>query len=300
MPRPNQADPPTVKSQDPEPNHDVNALFSSFRLDQSSYRTFGRHRNPKPPEQTEISVADPSRPEQVRIGIFSPMGGAGKSTLTATLGSILWQHDKKVLLVDAAPWPTLAFHYGATASHPGMRSFFAPGGKELPVRILARNPNDSEIPEIESYLRTDPADYILFDLSGVSGQELKTYLEECQILLIPLIPNSSAVRYVEAVDALLSTLNNPHTRVLYVINQMDESLLAKAVYTDLSRQLDQLLFQKPIYRQVEIQESLAEGVVLPFFVPKSQAAEVCNEIAQWLETPRPASLSRAQQRWSER
>jgi chromosome partitioning protein len=300
MPRPNQPDQPNVKSQDPEPDHDVNALFSSFRLDQSSYRTFGRHRSAKYLEQAEIVVADSSRPEPVRIGIFSPMGGAGKSTLAATLGSILWQHDKKVLLVDAAPWPTLAFHYGATAPHPGMRSFFAPEDKDLPVRILAREPNDPAIPEIENYLRTDPVEYVLFDLSGVSGQELTACLEKCQILIIPLIPNSSAVRYVEAVEALLNTLHNPHDRVLYVINQMDESSLAKTVYTDLSLQLNQQLFKKPIYRQAEIQESLAEGVVLPFFAPRSQAAEVCNEIAQWLEKPRPASLSRAQQRWSER
>jgi chromosome partitioning protein len=53
-------------------------------------------------------------------------------------------------------------------------------------------------------------------------------------------------------------------------------------------------------RQVEIRESLAEGVVLPFFVPKSQAAVVCSEIAQWLEIPMSAALSRSQKGGSER
>ncbi|HTF69138.1 MAG TPA: hypothetical protein VK638_41295 [Edaphobacter sp.] len=81
MPKPNHPDHPTAKSEDPEPNRDVDALFSSFRLDQLSYRTFGRHRSPKPPKQAETVVADSSRPEHVRIAIFSPMGGAGKSTL---------------------------------------------------------------------------------------------------------------------------------------------------------------------------------------------------------------------------
>jgi chromosome partitioning protein len=299
MPRSNQPDHPNVKSEDPESNHDVNALFSSFRLDQSTYRTFGRHRNPKPSEQPEIVVADPSRPEQVRIGVFSPMGGAGKSTLVSSLGSILWQHGKKVLLVDAAPWPTLAFHYGASMSRPGMRSFFAPGSTELPVRILSRDPNNPAI-SMGDDLRTDPAEYILFDLSGISGKELAAYLDECQILLIPLVPNTSAMRCVETVEDQLSTLPTPHDRVLYVINQMDESPLAKTVYANLKHQLGEQVFQKPINRQREIQESLAEGVVLPFFAPKSQAAAVYSEIAQWLELPRPASLSRTQQRWSER
>ena len=299
MPKPDQPDKPNAKSEDQESNPDVNVLLSSFRLDQSSYRTFGRHRNPRPPERTQIVAPDISRSEQVRIGIFSPMGGAGKSMLAATLGSILWQHNKKVLLVDAAPWPSLAFHYGATTNRPGVRSFFAPGGNELPVRILARDPNEPIIPRMDNYLKTNPADYVLFDLSGASGQELIEYLDECQILIIPLIPNPSSIRYAEAVTTLLSTLRNPPDRVLYVVNQMDESPLAKTAYANLNQQLDQQLFKKPIYRQVEIQESLAEGVVLPLFAPTSQAVAVCNEIVQWLERPRPVERSRIQ-RWSER
>lgn len=301
MSRTNHPDDPNFKPEDDrESNGDVNALFSSFRLNESSYRTFGRHRSPKPPEQAKPVLADSSQPESVRIGIFSPMGGAGKSMLAACLGSILWQHGKRVLLVDAAPWPTLAFHYGATTTRPGMRSFFAPGGKELPVRILARDPNEPAIPEINDHLRTDPADYVLFDLSGVSGQELAACLQVCQVLLIPLVPDPSAVRYVEAITALLGTLPAPPDRILYVVNQMDELPLAKTVYASLNQLLGDQLYKKPIYRQAEIQESLAEGVVLPFFAPKSQAAVVCNEIAQWLEIPRAAALSRTQQRWSER
>jgi len=220
--------------------------------------------------------------------------------LVASLGSILWQHEKKVLLIDAAPWPTLAFHYGATATRPGMRSFFAPGGKELPVRVLARDPNGPAIPEMNSYLKSDPVDYVLFDLSGVSGQELTACLDKCQVLLIPLVPDPSAVRYAEAVKAFLDTLPNSPERLLYVVNQMDDSPLAKTVYAKLSQLLGDQLYKNPIYRQTEVQESLAEGVVLPFFAPKSQAATVCSEIAQWLEIPREAVRSRTQQRWSER
>jgi chromosome partitioning protein len=181
-----------------------------------------------------------------------------------------------------------------------MRSFFPPEGKDLPVRILGREPNNLPIPEMDNHLRTDPADYILFDLSGVSGQELVTYLGECQILLIPLIPDSSAVRCAEAVQTMLSALPNPPERVLYVINQMDESPLAKTVYTNLNQLLNDQIFKKPIYRQVEIQESLSEGVVLPFFAPKSQAASVCSEIAHWLEIPIPAAHTKTQRRWNER
>ncbi|HMG02456.1 MAG TPA: ParA family protein [Edaphobacter sp.] len=301
MSRTKHPDDPNFKPEDDrESNGDVNALFSSFRLNESSYRTFGRHRSSKTPELAKPVLADSSQPEPVRVGIFSPMGGAGKSMLAASLGSILWQHGKRVLLVDAAPWPTLAFHYGATTTRPGMRSFLAPGEKELPVRILARDPNEPAIPEINDHLRTDAADYVLFDLSGVSGQELMACLQVCQVLLIPLVPDPSAVRYVEAITALLGTLPTAPDRILYVMNQMDELPLTKTVYASLNQLLGDQLYKKPIYRQAEVQQSLAEGVVLPFFAPKSQAAAVCSEIAQWLEIPRSAALSKTQQRWSER
>ena len=300
MPKPQEHNPPIMESEEPESNPDVNALFSSFRLDQPSYRTFGRHRSPKAPQQVERAVADSRYQEPVRVGIFSPMGGSGKSTLAASLGSILWQHDKRVLLVDAAPWPSLAFHYGATTTSPGIRSFFAPEGNDVPVRILEQDPNNPKISAIDDCLSTDPADYILFDLSGISGPELVARLDECQALVIPLVPDSAAVRYAEAVTALLSTLRDPPRRILYVVNQMDESVLAKTVCARLNETLGHQLFKKPIYRQMEIQESLAEGVVLPFFAPESQAAVVCGEIAQWLETPQPAAPTKSKKRWAER
>lgn len=308
MSRTNNPDNPNCKPEDSEPNRDVNALFSSFRLDQPSYRTFTRHRSPKVPsehlelvsERAELANAEPVRQDRIHVGIFSPMGGAGKSMLAASLGGVLWQLGKRVLLVDTSPWSSLAFHYGATNARSGLRSFFAPENKELPIRILAWDKWDAAAPSINAYAAVSPLDCVIFDLSGVSGKELPTYLQQCEILLVPLLPDSSAPRMTEAVETFLGSLQESPKRVIYVINQMEDTPLAKEVYATLSLSLGDRLFPKLIYRQPEIPEALAEGVVLPFFAPKAQAVIVCNEIARSLQSQKAATLHKTQQRWSER
>lgn len=140
----------------------------------------------------------------------------------------------------------------------------------------------------------------MFNLSGVSGPELAACINECQVVLIPLLPDASAIRNAEAAQALLSTLPNVSARVGYIINRMEEFSVAKSAYEKLNRHLDKQLFKKTISQQQNIQESLAEGIVLPFFAPDAQAVEVWSEIVQWLELPIHAANSRTQQRWSER
>lgn len=228
------------------------------------------------------------------------MGGSGKSTLTTSLGSILWQLGRRVLLVDTSPWHVLAFHYGATSVRPGIRSFFAPGGQEQAVHILAWDQSDAGLPDINSLAATTPLDCVLFDLGGVAGELLLSYLRECDIILVPLLPDPSAVRLAEAAKTFLSKLQPFHARVMFVLNQMDDSSLSKEVQTNLAHTLGELLFSTPIYREAEVRQALSDGVVLPFHAPKAQAVSVCNEIARSFKVPEASALSKKQQRWSER
>jgi MinD-like ATPase involved in chromosome partitioning or flagellar assembly len=295
----NYPDHPISKSADSDQNRDINALFSSFRVDQPGYRTFARHRAPKPSETAERVQAETQEQTANRTAIYSPIGGSGKTMLAASLAAVLWQRGKRVLLVDASPWPALAFHYGASEPGAGMRSFFAPG-KDLPVRILARDIHEAATPNLDVLLASTPADSVLFDLSGISSVELPGYLQQISTLIVPLVPDLSAARYADAMRNLLSRLPNPPQRVLYVVNRMEDTALAKDACAHLSQLLGGNLLANPIYYQDEVREALAEGIVLPLYAPDAQAIPVCNEIVQWLEAPKPTAPSRTQQRWSER
>ena len=105
-------------SKDAPANRDVAALFSNLQLNPEQYQAFDRRR----PAKISQNAADIPRrespllpshanggPTGLHIGVFSPMGGAGTSTLTASVGSILCELGRRVLLVDTSQWQALAF-----------------------------------------------------------------------------------------------------------------------------------------------------------------------------------------------
>ena len=165
-----------------QPNSDVTALFSSLQLDQTHYKPFTRRRV-QVPTHTEGSEKNvPGREGRIQVGVFSPMGGAGKSTLAASLGSMLCRHEKRILLIDTSPWQTLSLHYGPTELRSGMRSFFSPESGESVVHIAVCTQDDDVAPDLSSLISTMPLDCILFDMGGLSGATLLAHLQRCDIV----------------------------------------------------------------------------------------------------------------------
>jgi MinD-like ATPase involved in chromosome partitioning or flagellar assembly len=283
------------------PNQDVAALFSNLQLNNMHYQPFTRRRVTKTfDEATEVvslTPASPAQGTQVHVGIFSPMGGSGMSTLTVSLGSILCKMGRRVLLVDTSPWQALAFHFGAIEARSGKRTFFAPGSRDLKIHILACNESAS-FPDVESFATATSVDCVLFDLGGLSRETLSACLPECDILLVPLLPDPSAVRLAKAVKMLLDKLGPSAPRVQFVLNQMDDSPNAKEVQALLAQFLGGDLFPVAISHQPDVHNAIADGVVLPFYAPEAQATSVCNEIARWLQVPE-MNLKKTELRWSE-
>jgi chromosome partitioning protein len=226
------------------------------------------------------------------------MGGSGMSTLTAALGSILCQLGLRVLLVDTSPWQALAFHFGASEARSGKRTFCAPGSRELKIHILACDESVSGFPDLESFVVTTPVDCVLFDLGGLAGGTLNVCLRECNALLVPLLPDPSAVRLANAVMVLLGKLGSSAPRARFVLNQMDDSPDSNKVQTLLSRALGENLFPSAIRRQAEIDNAIANGVVLPFYAPEAQATAVCQQIVEWLQISE-MNTTKSELRWSE-
>jgi MinD-like ATPase involved in chromosome partitioning or flagellar assembly len=283
------------------PNQDVAALFSNLQLNNMPYQPFARRRITKTfDEAIKVASPTPASPAQgteVHVGIFSPMGGSGMSTLTVSLGSILCKLGRRVLLVDTSPWQALAFHFGAMEARSGKRTFFAPGSRDFKVHILACN-ESARFPDLESFTATTPVDCVLFDLGGLSRETLNACLPECDILLVPLLPDPSAVRLAEAVKLLLDKLGTSAPRVRFVLNQMDDSTDAKEVQALLAQSLGEDLFPVAISHQLDVHNAIADGVVLPFYAPEAQATSVCHEIARWLQVPE-MNMKKTELRWSE-
>jgi MinD-like ATPase involved in chromosome partitioning or flagellar assembly len=293
--------PNTESLMEGRPSQDVAALFSNLHLSNMQYQPFSRRRTVKLPEvAVEAELLPRTRPTQgnrVHVGIFSPMGGAGSSTLTVSLGSILCQMGKGVLLVDTSPWQALAFHFGATETRPGGRTFFAPGSRDCKVHILACD-ESARFPNLEHFTATTRVDCVLFDLGSMSGEMLDVCLRECDTIIVPLLPDPSAVRLAKAAKLLLGKLGASAPRAKFVLNQMDDSPDAKDVKALLNQLLGEDLFPLTINHQPDVRNAIANGVVLPFYAPEAQATSVCRDIVEWLQIPE-MDLKKTVLRWSE-
>jgi hypothetical protein len=153
-----------------EPDRDVVALFSNLQLNPAHYQRFSRRR---PAKMTETAIEMPhpaqDRPSAIRVGVFSPMGGAGATTLVVSLGSILCEFGEQILLVDTSQWQSLVYHFGASKSHSGKRTFVAPGSRGLKIHILACEDGTFRFSTLDSLPVVAPLDCVLLDLGGLVG-----------------------------------------------------------------------------------------------------------------------------------
>jgi cellulose biosynthesis protein BcsQ len=284
---------------DAAPNRDIAALFSNLHLNPAEYQRFTRRRPTKMTEKS-IEIPSPARGGSgaVRIGVFSPMGGAGTSTLVVSLGSILCESGRKILLVDTSQWQSLVFHFGASQSHSGKRTFVAPGSRGLKIHILACEDSTFQFSDLDDLSVVAPVDCVLLDLGGLLGEELERCLHKCDSLLVPLLPDPSALRMANEVMLLLGKLGATAPRVTFVLNKMDDSSDATNMQARLSHKLGQRLFPSVIRHQVEVHDASAVGVALPFYAPEAQASSVCHELVAWLEIHQATLVSSAL-RWSE-
>ena len=280
-------------------NQDVAALFTNLKLQHAHYQPFTRRQGAKTGLQiTEVVAREPVARIRTQLGIFSPAGGSGKSLLAAGIASLLCQLGKRVLLVDASPWQSLAFHFGATETRAGRRTFFAPGLPKSSVHLLSCGENQSTFPDLKDFDVEIPVDCVVFDLSGVSGELLLTYLRECDHVLVPLLPDPLAVRMSAGVLSILELLGASAPHVRFILNNMDESAVAREVHESLMRVLGKQLFPSVILNQLEVRKALEDGIVLPFYAPKAQASLVLGEIARSLLAPEKAQAL-AHSRWTE-
>ena len=280
-------------------NNDVAALFTNLKLQHGHYQPFTRRQSAKIlPQISEPPAIEPVAHARTQIGIFSPAGGSGKSLLVAGIGSVLCQKGKRVLLVDVSPWPSLAFHFGATETRSGRRTFFAPGLQKNPIHLLYCGEGKTCFPDLTEFSASIPIDYVLFDLSGVSGDQLLSYLSECDRVLVPLLPDPSAVRIAAAVVSLIESLGTAAPQFSFILNNMDDSAASKEVHEALIRSLGTRLLPAVILNQPEVRKALQDGVVLPFHVPEAQASLVLGELALSLAKPEKVSLA-VDSRWIE-
>lgn len=234
------------------------------------------------------------------IAIVSTTGGAGRSTLTAELASMLARRRHAVLALECDPRNVLGFHFGmreipadglsayfhdaspAWASA-GQRSddgvLFMPWGDGTDIGVIERLPANWLAQRV-AQVDLAPNALVLIDTapwpSACASQAIDA--ADMVLALVPAQPETCLTlrRFVDAIAARGKT-------VRYVATRLQP---ARQLHTDIMAMLQSMLgpamLPYHVHEDIGVPEALARSESFSRSAPHSQAAHDLNGIASWL------------------
>jgi len=241
------------------------------------------------------------------VAVVSPSGGAGGTSIAATIAGALAQSGERVLLVDAAGGTLLPVYFGAGLLNPGEhRTLVEHEGGSGALSIfalhmdssLAAEPAETQAKLQESATRqllgkTQGCDRVVIDLAPDAVWLVRRLASLRPMVLAPLVPEMSSVAGLRAIEQAFSGIVDREGRTLapfYVLNRFDPGLpLHLDIREILRRELDGRLLPVVVRRSPVVSEALAEGTTALNYAPNSPVADDYRALARWLVDAAPAS-----------
>ena len=239
------------------------------------------------------------------ISFANHKGGVGKTTTTASMGSILASKGYKVLLVDldaqANLTSSLLKKETTTTIYDGLKSQSSPSLYIYKVREdirLDMIPADLNLAQADLELAGKMArerilsellenykseyDYILIDCSPSLGLITVNALTAADSVIIPVQCEYFAL---EGISKLLNTIKiiksklNPKLEIEgFLLTMYDSRLrLARQIYDEVKRHFQELVFRTVIQRNVKLSESPSHG--LPVILYDADSAGARNHLS---------------------
>ena len=265
-------------------------------------------------EQRAEQHARRERERQVPlVGIFSLAGGAGKTSMVATLGRALSATGEKALLTDTTSHGLLPFYFGASELRPGvMRTFSPPSGSSdaaiclLSYDVLQKS-GDAASQDWFATELTEKArgmSRVLLDLSSASPWVARRLARMDATVLIPLVPDMNSVISLGAMEKFFAGMKDSSGKQVepfYILNQFDSSLALHLDVREVMRQqLHERLLPFVIRRAPAVPEALAEGMTVMDYAPETAISEDFRNLANWLKARSAPAAGQKTARWSER
>ncbi len=248
-----------------------------------------------------VSTPAPVQAEAATIAIVSTTGGAGRSTLTAELASLLTWRKHAVLAVECDPRNVLGFHFGlrdipangiGAHLHDPSPSAWAASGQRSDDGVLFVPWGDSaELGAIERLASNWLARQIAqVDLPSRSAVLIDTapwpsaYADQAidaadlVLVLVPAQPETCLTlrRLTDSLAARGKTVRYLATR-LQPARQLHVDIVAMLQAT-----LGQAMLPYHVHEDSSVPEALARSECFSRSTPHSQAAHDLNGLASWL------------------
>ncbi|RFC40731.1 MAG: cellulose synthase operon protein YhjQ [Candidatus Nitrotoga sp. CP45] len=249
-----------------------------------------------------------------KIAIVSAAGGVGRSTLTASLATLLAQRKIAVLALDFDPQNLLSTLLGSDEiSLGGLLPDFLTKKEFGKSALINSNEvaclpfgrvNEASLVTFEQHLRTEPEwlkksiaqiDYppgafLIMDTPRLPSPYARQAIVAADLVLAVLAPDTRSLALVPAVEAALARCA-PGLQPIYVMNGLDST---RALQSDLLAQfrsaLQMRLSPYPIHRDEAVPRAVANYANLQSLSPDSLVAHDLNGLLNWLLAGSASSL----------
>lgn len=307
------------------PARDVLALFNKANLGSVRYRTFAAQKGAEPEEAPHSSAlvaeaapatlpAPANHPRhalnavfagnaRLRIEAFRPRsgagsgaavafascaGGAGKTTLCASVARILSARFSNVLVADRCLDGLIPYFFGLERQSAGGLQTVYPNARRPGYQMtLVAAPC-----EAQAHSATQPwleqlqaeASLTLLDWPTFHGQSATLGLERAQVL-VPLVPDVQSLASLARVEELCGASEAaPSGRSLFVLNRFDETRpLHREIRTHLEKLLEGRLATVAVRESEYFAEALSLGVTVVDHVPQAAVVKEIEQLVAWLE-----------------
>ncbi len=249
-----------------------------------------------------------------KIAIVSAAGGVGRSTLTASLATLLAQRKIAVLALDFDPQNLLSTLLGSDEiSLGGLLPDFLTKKEFGKSALINSNEvaclpfgrvNEASLVTFEQHLRTEPEwlkksiaqiDYppgafLIMDTPRLPSPYARQAIVAADLVLAVLAPDTRSLALVPAVEAALARCA-PGRQPIYVMNGLDST---RALQSDLLAQFRSVLQMRlspyPIHRDEAVPRAVANYANLQGLSPDSLVAHDLNGLLNWLLAGPASSL----------
>ena len=252
------------------------------------------------PELPAMHAIRPGDAQKPLLAVFSIAGGAGKTSLVATLGRALSAQGENVVLADTTSHGLLPIYFGCDDVRAGVVQAIPPaaGSSDPPVSLAAHDFAGRDEDERQREALTDDvlrsglgSHRLLLDICSGTSWLIRRLVGFHPIVLVPMAPDMNSVIGLRAAERLFRGMVDSEGRSLmpfYVLNQFDASLpLHLDVREVFRRQLGDRLLRTAIRRSPKVSEALAAGMTVLDYAGEAPVSQDYRDVAAWLRSVSP-------------